>query len=257
MVPIVLPDMESVTEGVVVEWRVAVGDVVAAEQIVVEVSTDKVDLEVPAPAAGTLDRRSPSPPARPSPSGSPSARSRPAPARPSGRLRPERPRGAGRRGARAAPAARHGRRGPRVAAHHPRRPARRRSRRASTPSTITGTGPGGIIRKGDVLAAAAAPAAAAPAPAPAPIAPVEGEEAEPLRGPAAALAGYMDESLSIPTATSFRTLSVAVLDAQRRQINADLKAAGRSEKLSFTHLIAWAIIRAAQGAAGRWARAST
>ena len=67
----------------------------------------------------------------------------------------------------------------------------------------------------------------------------------PLRGPAAALAGYMDESLSIPTATSFRTLSVATLDAQRRQINADLKAAGRSEKLSFTHLVAWAIIRAA------------
>ena len=54
----------------------------------------------------------------------------------------------------------------------------------------------------------------------------------------------MDESLSIPTATSFRTLSVAALDAQRRQINGDLKAAGRSEKLSFTHLIAWAIVRA-------------
>ena len=52
--PIVLPDMESVTEGVVVEWRVAVGDAVAADQIVVEVSTDKVDLEVPAPAAGRL-----------------------------------------------------------------------------------------------------------------------------------------------------------------------------------------------------------
>ena len=67
-----------------------------------------------------------------------------------------------------------------------------------------------------------------------------------LRGPAAALAGYMDESLSIPTATSFRTLGVATLDAQRRQINGDLKEAGRSEKLSFTHLIAWAIIRAAQ-----------
>jgi multifunctional 2-oxoglutarate metabolism enzyme len=53
-VPIVLPDMESVTEGTVVEWRVAVGDAVAAEQVVVEVSTDKVDLEVPAPAAGIL-----------------------------------------------------------------------------------------------------------------------------------------------------------------------------------------------------------
>ncbi len=91
-----------------------------------------------------------------------------------------------------------------------------------------------------MVAAAAAPAA----PAAAPIPSVEGEEAVVLRGPAAALAGYMDESLKIPTATSFRTLSVAVLDAQRRAINADLKSAGRSEKLSFTHLIAWAIIRA-------------
>ena len=66
-----------------------------------------------------------------------------------------------------------------------------------------------MIRKEDVVAAAsgaaapaaeATPAKAAPAPAPA-----AGEEAVPLRGPAAALAGYMDASLSIPTATSFRT----------------------------------------------------
>ena len=50
----------------------------------------------------------------------------------------------------------------------------------------------------------------------------------------------MDESRSIPTATSFRTLQVDVLDARRRE----LKAAGR--KLSFTHLIAWAIVQAAR-----------
>ena len=49
----------------------------------------------------------------------------------------------------------------------------------------------------------------------------------------------MEESRSIPTATSFRTLEVDVLDSRRKQ----LKAAGR--KLSFTHLIAWAIVRAA------------
>ena len=72
----------------------------------------------------------------------------------------------------------------------------------------------------------------------------------PLRGPAAALAGYMDESLSIPTATSFRTIGVGVLDGQRRRINADLARAGRDEKLSFTHLIAWALVRAAQAPAG-------
>ena len=54
LVPIQLPDMESVTEGTVVEWKKAVGEAVAQDEIIVEVSTDKVDLEVPSPAAGTL-----------------------------------------------------------------------------------------------------------------------------------------------------------------------------------------------------------
>ena len=58
-----------------------------------------------------------------------------------------------------------------------------------------------------------------------------GEEGQLLKGPNAVLAQYMDESLKVPTATSFRTLSVATLDAQRRQINADLAAAGRNQKL--------------------------
>ena len=49
----------------------------------------------------------------------------------------------------------------------------------------------------------------------------------------------MDESRSIPTATSFRTLTVTTLDARRKQ----LKAAG--QKVSFTHLIAYAIARVA------------
>ena len=53
------------------------------------------------------------------------------------------------------------------------------------------------------------------------------------------LARYMDESRSIPTATSFRTLTVTTLDARRKE----LKAAGH--KVSFTHLIAYAIARAA------------
>ena len=68
--------------------------------------------------------------------------------------------------------------------------------------------------------------------------------AQPMKGGAAALARYMEESRSIPTATSFRTLTVTVLDARRRE----LKAAGR--KVSFTHLIAYAIARAARGHAG-------
>src|SRR3982750_1869008 len=54
-VEITLPAMgESVTEGTVLEWRKQVGDHVEADEPIVEVSTDKVDAEVPAPASGTL-----------------------------------------------------------------------------------------------------------------------------------------------------------------------------------------------------------
>src|SRR3954469_1306558 len=54
-VEITMPAMgESVTEGTVLEWRKQVGDRVEADEPLVEVSTDKVDAEVPAPASGTL-----------------------------------------------------------------------------------------------------------------------------------------------------------------------------------------------------------
>ena len=45
---------ESVTEGTILEWAVKVGDTVADGQTVVELSTDKVDMELPAPTAGTI-----------------------------------------------------------------------------------------------------------------------------------------------------------------------------------------------------------
>jgi len=45
---------ESVTEGTVTRWLKQVGDPVAADEPLLEVSTDKVDTEIPAPAAGTL-----------------------------------------------------------------------------------------------------------------------------------------------------------------------------------------------------------
>ena len=54
---IVMPEMgESVTEGTVLEWHVSEGDQVAEGDTVVEVSTDKVDAEVPAPASGTITK---------------------------------------------------------------------------------------------------------------------------------------------------------------------------------------------------------
>src|ERR1700749_648193 len=45
---------ESVTEGTVLEWSVKVGDAVREGDTVVEISTDKVDMELPAPANGTI-----------------------------------------------------------------------------------------------------------------------------------------------------------------------------------------------------------
>src|SRR5437764_1999025 len=45
---------ESVTEGTVTRWLKAEGDHVDADEPLLEVSTDKVDTEVPSPASGTL-----------------------------------------------------------------------------------------------------------------------------------------------------------------------------------------------------------
>src|ERR1700710_2444782 len=45
---------ESVTEGTVTRWLKNVGDHVDADEPLLEVSTDKVDTEVPSPASGTL-----------------------------------------------------------------------------------------------------------------------------------------------------------------------------------------------------------
>ena len=92
---------------------------------------------------------------------------------------------------------------------------------------VQGSGPAGRISKADVLAAETNGASAAPA------------DATLIKGASAMLAKYMDESRQVPTATSFRTLTVTTLDARRKQ----LKEAG--QRVSFTHLIAYAIARAA------------
>ncbi|MGN6556426.1 MAG: biotin/lipoyl-containing protein, partial [Solirubrobacterales bacterium] len=56
-VQIPMPEMgESVTEGIVLEWHVAEGDSVKEGDTIVEVSTDKVDAEVPAPMDGVITK---------------------------------------------------------------------------------------------------------------------------------------------------------------------------------------------------------
>src|SRR5213596_2679790 len=66
----------------------------------------------------------------------------------------------------------------------------------------------------------------------------------PLTGPAARLVQNMTDSLSVPTATSFREVAVDTLDARRKELNAGLAASGK--KISFTHLIGFAIVQAAK-----------
>lgn len=54
-VDIIMPKMgESITEGTILEWRKAVGDEVARDEILLEIGTDKVDSEIPSSYSGTL-----------------------------------------------------------------------------------------------------------------------------------------------------------------------------------------------------------
>ena len=54
-VEVVMPQMgESITEGTVSKWLKAVGDTIEKDEAILEISTDKVDAEVPSPSAGTL-----------------------------------------------------------------------------------------------------------------------------------------------------------------------------------------------------------
>ncbi len=224
---------ESVTEGTILEWSVKVGDAVKDGDTVVEISTDKVDMELPAPADGTITeilaqdgetvtvgqviaRMSVGAGASGggAPSGNGGSAASTAPSAQAGSAGPTPVAPAGGNGAsdNASPIAR------RVAAAE-----------GVDLSSVHGTARGGRITKADVLNHGNG--------APAPAAPPAG--AQLIKGGGAALARYMDQSRSIPTATSFRTLTVTTLDERRKQ----LKNGGR--RVSFTHLIAYAIARVA------------
>src|SRR5881394_2496647 len=54
-IDVVMPQMgESIAEGTVVKWLKKPGDKVERDEPLLEISTDKVDAEIPAPASGTL-----------------------------------------------------------------------------------------------------------------------------------------------------------------------------------------------------------
>src|SRR5216684_4296898 len=67
--------------------------------------------------------------------------------------------------------------------------------------------------------------------------------AVPLRGAAAVQVERMEESLGVPTATSMRTVPARLLEVNRTLLNAYLQRTGGG-KVSFTHLIGWAVARA-------------
>ncbi len=92
---------------------------------------------------------------------------------------------------------------------------------------------------GSTAEAAAAPRSTRPS---SPVPPPHG--ATPITGPAARLVANMTDSLTVPTATSFRDISATTLDARRKALNAQLAASGK--KISFTHLIGYAIVQAAK-----------
>ena len=84
--------------------------------------------------------------------------------------------------------------------------------------------------------------ASAPAATPAPVV-TAGTEGEPIRGVGAAIVTNMEKSLTVPTATSFRNVPARLLEVNRKQIN-DYRSRHGMSKVSFTHIIAYAIVRA-------------
>jgi 2-oxoglutarate decarboxylase len=89
-----------------------------------------------------------------------------------------------------------------------------------------------------------APPVTAPASAPAPpAAPTPPETGSPIRGVGAVIVANMERSLSVPTATSFRNVPAKLLEVNRKVINGYRSRSGQG-KVSFTHLIGYAIVRA-------------
>jgi len=97
-------------------------------------------------------------------------------------------------------------------------------------------------RPGRAEAAPSSPAPAAPRPVSERPLPADAER-QTLRGGALRIAENMEASLQVPTATSQRQIPIKLLDENRRLIN-EWRAANDQSKISFTQLVAWAILRA-------------
>ena len=101
-----------------------------------------------------------------------------------------------------------------------------------------------------IVPAAPVPATNGSAQAPAPVTTVSAaatdpadEPGKPIRGAGAAIAANMERSLTVPTATSFRNVPAKLLEVNRKVINGFRSRSGQT-KVSFTHIIGYAIVRA-------------
>jgi len=242
--PVLMPELgESVTEGTVTRWLKKVGDAVQVDEPLVEVSTDKVDTEIPSPVAGTLisitaeedvtvsvggelarigtggtaatpspapatpaPQSAPAPPPPPAPPAPPAPAATPAPAAPEPQPAAEAPRSAGDGTPYVTPLVR------KLAAEN-----------NIDLGSLNGTGVGGRIRKQDVLAAAQQTAEkeqAAKAPAPVAQAPAAAKPSAPTPTPALAhLRGTTQKASRIRQITANKTRESLQATAQLTQVH--------------------------------------
>ncbi|GAA1021892.1 MULTISPECIES: 2-oxoglutarate dehydrogenase, E2 component, dihydrolipoamide succinyltransferase [Amycolatopsis] len=254
-----LPELgESVTEGTVTRWLKQVGESVEVDEPLLEISTDKVDTEVPSPVAGTvLEIRAgedetvevggvlavigdanaapaaapaapaPAPAQESKPAPAPVQESKPAPAPAAPAPAPAAPAPAAQAPAAPAPAAQ----APAESADGPYvTPLVRKlaSEHGIDLASLTGSGVGGRIRKQDVLAAAEAKQKAAPAPkdntAAAPSAPAAAAAPSAPRAAAvspevAALRGTVQKASRIRQITATKTRESLQVSAQLTQVH--------------------------------------
>ncbi len=256
---------ESVTEGTVTRWLKQVGDTVAADEPLLEVSTDKVDTEIPSPAAGVLTEIRVSEDETVdvgavlavigSPGAAPAGAPAPAPApaavattAPSAAPAPPAP----------APSAPTAAAAPTGEAVYVTPIVRKLANEKGVDlTTVSGTGVGGRIRKQDVLAAAAAkqaptPTPAAPAPTPAPPAPAAARtdlahlrgHTEPMSRLRKVIASRMVDSLAISAQlTTVVEVDVTRIALLRQRVKNDFYAR-EGVKLSFMPFFAKATCEA-------------
>ena len=245
MADVTLPQLgETVTEGTITQWFKSVGDTVAADEPLFEVSTDKVDTEVPSPVSGVLteirveegdtvdvgtviavvgdaDAAAPAAPApAEQPAPEPEPEPEPAPAAPA----PAAPAPAPAAAAAPAPAPAPAASAETAAAGDSRllSPVVRRlvNEHGLDPDAITGTGPGGRITRDDVLDHIDATGAnrqepAPPAGTPAPAAPAAAPQA-PAAAPQAPAASAPSPAAAAPTVTAGERDTVVALSKIRR-----------------------------------------